>query len=302
MKRFLIVVLSLVCGVFSLNAQNVERIYAKDGSIYDGYISTQVPGVSVTVTSVSATLAIDPTNIIELRYHTKEVSELSRDMQEWVKLNRPQDTYIEVATVRVGNTKYNEALILDKGVRYKILVFERSKVELKWGQIVKTRKNSNYQGSVSPITDIVTLKNGKSFRGHVTEQVIGVELKIKHGYDQIETVHLSEILNISSEVAGNSRTMWSKLPLLDKVELKDGTTLTGFISSRMAGKNIVFNVVNTDTERVIPMTEVAVYHKIENDAYVQLQRQPEQPQRQPEQPQQQYQEQPQPEDNSIIII
>ena len=81
MKRFLIVVLSLVCGVFSLNAQNVERIYAKDGSIYDGYISTQVPGVSVTVTSVSATLAIDPTNIIELRYHTKEVSELSRDMQ-----------------------------------------------------------------------------------------------------------------------------------------------------------------------------------------------------------------------------
>lgn len=300
MKRFLIVVLSLVCGVFSLNAQNVERIYAKDGSIYDGYISTQVPGVSVTVTSVSATLAIDPTNIIELRYHTKEVSELSRDMQEWVKLNRPQDTYIEVATVRVGNTKYNEALILDKGVRYKILVFERSKVELKWGQIVKTRKNSNYQGSVSPITDIVTLKNGKSFRGHITEQVIGVELKIKHGYDQIETVHLSEILNISSEVAGNSRTMWSKLPLLDKVELKDGTTLTGFISSRMAGKSVVFNVVNTNTERVIPLTEVAAYHKVENDAYVNTQYQHEQPQQYQEpQPQQ---EQPQPQDNSIIII
>lgn len=260
MKRCLVIVLALVGVVCSLSAQNIDCIFAKNGSVYEGYISTQIPGKSIVVSAQSATLVVDAAVITNLKYQVKDVSALPNNMVAWLNKNRPGDATVKVASLKVNGVQYNDVLVLEQGSRYKIMVFASSKFELKWGDIVKTTK---IQKDASVIVDVVTLKNGKRFKGSITEQIIGVELKIKHDKNSVETVRLSDVLSIHSEVANNS-DLWAKLPLLDKVELKNGTVLIGFISSRMMGSSIMFLTKESAVERSIPLAEIAKYHKLSN--------------------------------------
>ena len=260
MKRCLVIVLALVGVVCSLSAQNIDRIFAKNGSVYEGYISTQIPGKSIVVSAQSATLVVDAAVITNLKYQVKDVSVLPNNMVAWLNKNRPGDATVKVASLKVNGVQYNDVLVLEQGSRYKIMVFASSKFELKWGDIVKTTK---IQKDASVIVDVVTLKNGKRFKGSITEQIIGVELKIKHDKNSVETVRLSDVLSIHSEVANNS-DLWAKLPLLDKVELKNGSVLIGFISSRMMGSSIMFLTKESAVERSIPLAEIAKYHKLSN--------------------------------------
>ena len=260
MKRCLVIALALVGVVCSLSAQNIDRIFAKDGSVYEGYISTQIPGKSIVVSAQSATLVVDAAVITNLKYQVKDVSALPNNMVAWLNKNRPGDATVKVASLKVNGVQYNDVLVLEQGSRYKIMVFASSKFELKWGDIVKTTK---IQKDASVIVDVVTLKNGKRFKGSITEQIIGVELKIKHDKNSVETVRLSDVLSIHSEVANNS-DLWAKLPLLDKVELKNGSVLIGFISSRMMGSSIMFLTKESAVERSIPLAEIAKYHKLSN--------------------------------------
>lgn len=264
MKRYLVIALALVGVVCSLSAQNIDRIFAKDGSVYEGYISTQVPGKSIVVTAQSATLVVDAAVITDLKYQVKEISSLPNNMVAWLSKNRSGDVTAKVASLKVNGVQYKDVLILEQGSRYKIMVFTPSKFDIKWGNIVKTVK---IQNEASAIVDVVTLKSGKRFKGAITEQLIGVELKIKHDKNSVETIRLSDVLSIHSEVANNGGDIWSKLPLLDKVELKNGSVLIGFISSRMMGSSIMFLTKESAVERSIPLVEIAKFHKLSNYSY-----------------------------------
>lgn len=264
MKRYLVIALALVGVVCSLSAQNIDRIFAKDGSVYEGYISTQVPGKSIVVTAQSATLVVDAAVITDLKYQVKEISSLPTNMVAWLSKNRSGDVTAKVASLKVNGVQYKDVLILEQGSRYKIMVFTPSKFDIKWGNIVKTIK---IQNEASAIVDVVTLKSGKRFKGAITEQLIGVELKIKHDKNSVETIRLSDVLSIHSEVANNGGDIWSKLPLLDKVELKNGSVLIGFISSRMMGSSIMFLTKESAVERSIPLVEIAKFHKLSNYSY-----------------------------------
>ena len=264
MKRCLVIALALVGVVCSLSAQNIDRIFAKDGSVYEGYISTQVPGKSIVVTAQSATLVVDAAVVTALKYQVKDIALLPDNMVVWLNKNRPGDVTAKVASLKVDGVQYNDVLVLEQGSRYKVMVFTPLKFDIKWENIVKTTK---IQKEPSAIVDVVTLKNGKRFKGSITEQIIGVELKIKHDKNSVETIRLSDVLSIHSEVANNDGDFWAKLPLLDKVELKNGSVLIGFISSRMMGSSIMFQTKDSAVERSIALVDIAKYHKLNNISY-----------------------------------
>mgnify|MGYP001775724309 CR=1 FL=1 len=63
MKAILVLILAVVTAVFSVSAQEIEKVYLKDGRCFDGYISKQIPGETVYVTT-SQGIAILPWNDI----------------------------------------------------------------------------------------------------------------------------------------------------------------------------------------------------------------------------------------------
>jgi hypothetical protein len=172
-----------------------------------------------------------------------------------------------VASLKLHGAQYENVLVLEQGSKYKLLSFEKRNFTFKWSDIVKTNKNESYYKNNPSIRDVVTLKNGKRYSGVVVEQVIGQELKIKHEKNSVETIRYADVMSIHTECLGDKADMWKQLPLLDKIELKDGTSLVGFISSRMFGKNILFLSKKSDVERIVDLKEIAKYHKIVNSQY-----------------------------------
>ena len=268
MKRCLVVVLALAGAAFSLNAQNIDRIFAKDGSLYEGYISMQEPGKLIEVSAQCATLVVENAAISDVKYQTKELASLPENMQAWLKQNRPGDKKVKVASLKVRSVQYSDVLVLEKGSKYKLVIIAPSKYEIKWGDIVKSIKIENASGEKSPVAEVVTLKDGKQLKGNITEQIIGTELKIKAENSNVESVLFSDVLSIQSELTDKASDIWTALPLLDKVELKDDSVLVGFISARMMGKSIVFKAKGSTADRTIALTEIAKYHKVVNSYYV----------------------------------
>ncbi len=267
MKRFIVTLLAAAGFITPLTAQNTDYIHVKNGSVYEGYISMQEPGTSISVAAQSATLVVKSEDISNLKIATKTVAELPELMRNWLNKNRAGETSVEVASLDLAGSHYDNVLILEKGSRYKLLSFEKRGYNLNWGDIIKTRKNEIFYKKNTGICDIVTLKNGKRFKGVIIEQTIGVELKIKYEKNSIETINFADILSIHSEQVDNKSNLWQQLPLLDKVELKDGSELTGFISSRMMGQSIIMVSQNSAIERSMALKDVVRYHKIVNSQY-----------------------------------
>lgn len=268
MKRFIVILLAVAGFVTPLTAQNTDYIFVKNGSSYEGYISKQEPGVSISVTAQQATLFVASEKITDLKIVTKDVADLSDSMHNWVNKNCAGMTEMEVASLKISGIQYDDMLVLEKGVRYKLLSFKTREYKLAWGDIVKTCKNEDFYKKNSGICDVVTLKSGKRFKGTIIEQVIGVELKIKNEKNSVETIRFADILSIHSEQVNYNTDIWQQLPLLDKVELKGGTVLTGFISSRMMGQSIIFIEQSSLVERSIALKDIVKYYKLVNPKYV----------------------------------
>lgn len=268
MKRFIVILLAVAGFITPLTAQNTDYIFVKNGSSYEGYISKQEPGVSISVTAQQATLFVESEKITDLQIVTKEVGSLSDSMHNWVNKNCAGMTEMEVASLKISGVQYDDMLVLEKGARYKLLSFKTREYKLAWGDIVKTRKNEDFYKKGSGICDVVTLKNGKRFKGTIIEQVIGVELKIKNEKNSVETIRFADILSIHSEQVNYNTDIWQQLPLLDKVELKGGIVRTGFISSRMMGQSIIFIEQSSLVERSIALKDIVKYYKLVNPKYV----------------------------------
>ncbi len=267
MKRFIVTLLAVAGFITPLTAQNTDYIFVKDGSVYEGFISMQEPGTAISVTAQSATLIVNSENISNLEKATKPVAKLPEQMRNWLSKNRAGETEVEVASLKISGIQYDDVLVLEKGSRYKLLSFNTHEYNLNWGDIIKTRKNEAFNKKNSGICDVVTLKNGKRFKGVIIEQTIGVELKIKYEKNSIEAIRFSDILSIHTEQVDNKANLWKLLPLLDKVELKDGSELTGFISSRMMGQSIIFVSQNSAVERSIALKDITKYRKVVNSQY-----------------------------------
>lgn len=267
MKRFIVTLLAVAGLITPLTAQNTDYIHVKNGSVFEGFISMQEPGTAISVTAQSATLIVKAEDISNLAMTSKPVAKLPELMRNWLNKNRAGETEIEVASLKISGIQYDDVLVLEKGSRYKLLSFNTHEYNLNWGDIIKTRKNEAFQKKNSGICDVVTLKNGKRFKGVITEQTIGVELKIKHEKNSVETIRFSDILSIHTEQVDSKANLWKLIPLLDKVELNDGSELTGFISSRMMGQSIIFVSQNSAVERSIALKDIAKYRKVVNSQY-----------------------------------
>lgn len=251
--------------VFSASAQNIDKVLTKDGAVYEGYIAEQIPGSKVVVKTEIATLFVNSSDVSGLVYTTRDVNDLPSRLRDWVRKNRPDEKKVQVASLKVGGKSYDNVIVLENGFRIKMLSFADDTFELNWKNIVKTSKTEAWMNNAAGINDVVTLVDGKHFVGHVIEQIIGSELRIKLLSGEVNAVRFSDILSIRSEQADSTRPFaWDKQVLLDRVELKDGSSVEGFITSRLMGRYLTMITRNDAMEKEIPLNTVVKYVKVPN--------------------------------------
>ena len=260
MKKILSI-LTFAGLAIGLSAQNVDQVYITNGSVYEGYISEQVPGEYISVQAVKSTIVVESAQVSKIKYTPTEVGLLSEAMRKWVDENKPSNTVVDVASLDVSGHRYSEAIMLESGSGIKFITFESAEYKVAWKDIVKTTKNE------AGIIDVVTLHNGKYIKGRIVEQVLGSEMKIKTEDEAIHVVKNNEILCINSEQLDKNRSLWSQLHFLDLVELKNGECYEGFIASRLFGKYVAIATRDSGVEKYVQLSDIAKYVKKLNPDY-----------------------------------
>lgn len=267
--RFIAICGAFVAGLSPLVAQNIDQVYVKNGSVYEGYISEQIPGKSLSVTTEKATLVVESSDVVSIEYLSRRVEELPERLQEWIDENRDSEERVDVATVSLRNDRQlHDVIVLEQGARLKLLLMADDCFTLAWSEILRTTKTANSDDAEAGIRDIITMKDGTRYEGQIIEQLLPeAEIKIRALDGVIYAADMKQVRSISSERIDVEIPLWRQTPLLDRVELKNGDEIEGFILSRRVGSEISMIDRQTGDERTIPLSEIAVYRKSVNSAY-----------------------------------
>ncbi len=257
----------LLCAA-SVSAQNIEQVYLRNGSVYEGYIATQVPGEQLSVSVEKATIYVDEDDVEGITYANRAVADLPPRLREWALEKYDSTQMVELATVSLKENKtLRNAVVLEKGSRLKLLSYTKDFFTLDWGDVVKTTKTVNPDDAERGVRDVVTLHDGQRYEGQIIEQVIGNELCIRLKDGSVRVVKLADIDNIASERIDYAVSLWEQVPLLDRIEVEGEGSVEGFIISRTLQKQLSIVSRDYDTERVVPIGKVVKYHKFVNPDY-----------------------------------
>lgn len=264
MKKFLLFVL-LLCANYVL-AQDIEVVYSRDGSEYRGYISEQVPGKWICVYSDSASLVLQMSKVENLRVEYRRYSSLPVKAQKYFR-EYDDTTYIKLCSFEYEGVYYDNLYkrSSDANSLY-VLSFNPQTYKILWKDLVRDVKYE-YADVPYGIRDILLLRTGERYVGQIIEQNIGKNIVFKTVDGDVHRVSDTDILSIRSEKIGDE-DLFSQIELLDRLILKDGTSVIGFIESRVMGGKIALVTDGSGAIRNIDISDISIYQKLLNKDYV----------------------------------
>lgn len=258
-----------------LAAQNIEQIYMKSGSVVEGYIAEQKPGSFISVQSAKATIIVNSDSLQNKIIERVPIDSLPNEWKQWATENskwivKDGKRYLELYTFEFGSCIYSKVFLLEKGSSLKFIDVTPNKYVFNWGEMYRTVKNKRPANLFSGLKEVLVLKDESKIYGQITEQYIGKDVKIETDNGDVLSYKFSQIKQIQTERLNEKMTLWSQIPLLDVIRLKDDSTeLVGFISSRTLGKDLVLEFEDGH-KRNIQQNQIMSYDKRPNDKYVEL--------------------------------
>lgn len=228
----LIITVFFILFVKSVFAEElVDVITLKNNrGVIKGFISEQVPGVNVKISSKEAVLKLDNDTIIGLT----------------VKKKDPKDSTgidLDIVTLKGGTTIEGSIIEKSPGKWISIKTKNINTLTYRYDEIDKigkevTDKNIDIFKAYG-ILDVITAKNStESIKGIIIEQTIGKTLKIKTPDHGIVVLDVSEILSIGKEAYDSKKNIFCQSAYLDVVHLKNGSSIRGIILLQKIGQDI----------------------------------------------------------------
>lgn len=268
MRKNLILSVATACCCMSVAAaqEPIDKVFARDGSVYEGYISDQIPGDRICIYAGKATIVIPAGDVIDSWNECRPVKNLSRAAQEYCReLGDSVTTCLTSLYLKDGVV--DDVVVLDRSdslLRY--ISFANKTYTLQWKDVERTLKCMSTEEPWG-ILDVITTTSGEQLKGFVVEQLIGKSLKIKTVDNVTRVVAMEDVVSIRSEAIDHDADVWSQVRLLDQLVFDDKSEVTGFITSRVLGSKVYVMIAGSNRERVVPIDEITRYRKLWNEGY-----------------------------------
>lgn len=227
----------------SVSAQNTEKVILKNGSVFEGYLAEQRPGVNFTVHSMKAEVFAREDSLLEVTQDDAEQS-----------------------TLTFRNSIVRNVYVKERGITIKYVDLNERDYVIPWNQLAMTSKNLRDKNQRSGIVDELVMKDGRHFEGQVTDQIPGKGIKIILSDGLVQSFNYSDIAQIISKPYSDKLTLWQQSQLLDEVVLTNGEIVQGLITSRNIGKDYSFQQRNGQI-RTINAKDVLIFRKLKNEEY-----------------------------------
>ena len=191
-----------------------------------------------------------------------------------------------LALVQLAEAQRTDRVVTKDGASYEGYICEQvpgeyiyvktdnSITRIDWDKVEKTERLARL--GQKGLLDIVLLKNGKYLKGHIVEQIIGVQMKFVLVDGTEQTIPSEDVFTIASEPSDMERSLWNQIEFLDRIYLKNGKIIEGFITSRLMGKSVIIVEKGNDEEKTVPLTDITKYVKNVNPDYI-VEEEPEEP-------------------------
>ena len=284
MKRNLYIILLFFLPTLVWGEGNIddicEKVITSDGNEYEGYILNQSLGDEILFFSLIST-KIDSTYTGEAITSTFTPKENLDERWLWLIREGRIDYCINDGHLglmlhsfktKTGNA--TSVLVLERNERY-IRYIEFSNKN----QVIKLRdiKHIEYiymPGETSQLVDVITFNDKQTeIKGCIVKQIIGKSLSVRDIATNVNIeLELKDVKSISKETHNKSMSLYEQSKWIEIVELENGTTIDGIITSKDYGsKNSDAYIVVTTLDnsyKVVKMEDLKSIKRRFNDSYI----------------------------------
>jgi len=270
------IILFSLFGETTANAQIVQKLQLKNGSVLEGYIAKQKPGKDLVFKSEHATIYMSGNQVKSYSEYNVKVSELDTKWAKWAEEN---DAFVGVDDNRTftfndivtDNGTITRVRVLEKGAKVKYLDMSPREHTLNWDTIVVLTVDKRPKTLLSGIDRVYKLKDGTEREGQYVEEVPGKTLSLYTNDGVVEVCQTGDVVKYIMKGIHPTQSMLEQSPLLDVVDVKNASPVRGVIIEQNYGTNPNDDYLLIQREdggtQSIKIKDVQEFRKEENKRY-----------------------------------
>lgn len=281
MKKTLLTLFLLASIAVATQAQIVQTMTLKNGSVLYGYTKSQKPGSNSVFASEKAVIVMDGKSVKEIIPHKVAYKNLSEEWKKWAEENEVLyglgDSREMTFSTIVDNAghRISDVYILEKGQSVKYVEFSKHEYPVEWADIQYIEYNKRPNTLLSGINRSLTVKtNGvtRTVSGQCLKEIPGQTTYLLEEDGVAELFDMKDIIKDNSIKNNPNQSLFAQSPLLDEIGMKNGTVYKGIVTERNYEDNLNYFLItskNGDVEYTtsLKMEEVAEYRKQPNPDY-----------------------------------
>lgn len=244
----------LLCFVAS-EAQIIEKIVMKNGSVLEGHIVSQVPGKSIEFLSEISTIVSDEKSITMNGSSEIEQTELADNWQQWIKDNksslipkegksylRLDDIIIRDQTIQKDSLKDKYVLerqiegsckvkLLERGGSIKFVYATSRSFVIPYSSISEIQKLPRDRNAMSGTVDVVET-DANTYTGQIISQKLGESVKVLCNDGCAVVVPTRQIKSQKKSGYNARQSIFEQVPFLEVVTCNNDKIVRGIIVSQ----------------------------------------------------------------------
>lgn len=297
MKYFLLAVFSILFTSIA-NAESIEKILLKDGSVLEGHIVSQVPGKTLTFYSEVSTIVLSG-NYVNILGSVED--EIGNNSDEWIKwgnehkdalIHKSGKSYLKLTDISINTYNSNKdsskdvtsknvllkyatsgrVKILMRGENVKYVDVSKKEYSISYKDIAEIQKVLRKKDVISGTIDIIETTGGKTLSGQIVTQKLGQSVQILcDDTKEIEEVPIKQLKEQKKQKLNQKQDLYEQVEYLDIVSTKIQGEVTGiivnqYVNADKAGTYIVIQTPDNNLVRV-QNSDINSIRKEYNDKY-----------------------------------
>ena len=276
MKKIFSIIAFALGFAGSAEADIVQKIYLKNGSVLSGYIQKQDGNGNLTFHTDIAEICLkskDATISNEKNYNIKD---LGKAWIDWAEKNDEfegvgDSRTLMLADVSSKNKSVSRVKILERGEVVKYLEMAPNTYRIAWKDVVSIKGEPRSKTALSGINRIYQLKSGMEFEGQYAEENDSV-LTLYLNNRVRQSFKINDVVKYTFRPINPNQDIFAQSPLLDIVKTKSGAETKGIIieqnyTSDKDSENYFLVQQQSGAIQSIKLSDIAETRKEENPKY-----------------------------------
>lgn len=278
--RLFLLLVALTGALASVRADGeptlVEKVVLTNGTVLQGYMASQRPGISFTFAARQGVVCLEKTSSVSVSDRECPIGELSPAWKQWAEENDAfngagEERTLTLSEIRNGFQVITDVRILEDGAVIKYLELAPRNYVLDWNLIQAVKRERRPKNALSGLVYHIQCAGRPEVVGQYVEQCPGKTFSLLTDKNRVEVISTAQIKKQRIEGLNPDQPLFEQSPLLDEVVLAGGQTVGGIITELSFGDRAEDNYVvvskKNASSQIVLTKNITEYKRLPNEGY-----------------------------------